>query len=375
MAEQKNNHFVPVFYLKLWSNNGKQINSYLIEAKKSITATIRKETSKDYLYGKDRKVENVLAHLEDDVKIIIDKIINSKSIVELSDSNRMQLKGFMAVGAQRTQWQKDWYNFSVDATVKTLINHESIQINNDDLPDNWEDKVKIETNFPLIMKRILPYLLMSLEDLSLMLVRTKGETKEFIISDNPVVILNPFAEQLGFRGTGFSSAGLIIFMPICPNLALLAYDDNAYEINSNFINCDELNIIMAHNAVNNIYYKNLPISTIEDYLTKRTRINNNPEEIVINNEVYLRIGKDAVPCVLGNDIRIKSEIDLSQYARHELGAPNKYTYARKRSEGISKIFDEYEKYLVFIKEQCQKGGIPIQSVDTSFETFAKKVRV
>ena len=44
MAEQKNNHFVPVFYLKLWSNNGKQINSYLIEAKKSITATIRKET-------------------------------------------------------------------------------------------------------------------------------------------------------------------------------------------------------------------------------------------------------------------------------------------------------------------------------------------
>lgn len=371
MAEQKNNHFVPVFYLKLWSNNGKQINSYLINARRAIPATIRKETSKDYLYGKDRKIENVFAHLEDDVKVIIDKIITSQSILELNDTERMQLKGFMAVGAHRTQWQKEWYNLNTDILAKMLTNIALNQSKEELLPEKWEDNVKIQANFPYILKRNLPYLLMCIEDLSLALIHKSNESQEFIISDNPVVILNPLAEQWGFNGTGFACAGLIVYMPINPYYAILAYDSNAYEIRSELADYDDLNLIMVHNAVNNIYYKNMSISTIEGYLSKRKEINDNPESTVINGDIYMRIKKNPVPCEVGSLVKIKSKIDGSIYEKKELGAPNKYVYVRKKSDGVATIFEMYEKYLKMIKEHCEKNNIPIESVDTSFEAFSK----
>lgn len=364
MAEQKNNHFVPVFYLKLWSNNSKQINSYLINAKKTITATIRKETSKDYLYGQDKRIENAFSLLESNVKVIIDKIITSQSILELSNEEHMQLKGFMSVGAFRTQWQKDWYNHNINTIAKTLIQYQEERFDKD-----WEDKVNIRVDFPMVLKKNLPYLYMCLEDLSLSLIYKNNESRELVTSDNPVTILNPLAEQLKFSGTGFSCAGLIVYMPICPCAALLAYDANAYDIQPECADYDDLNLITVCNAFNSIYYKNVPISIIENYLNERKKPNDYPENVIINDENYIRIKKSPVHCALEDMIKIKSKIDWSKYEKREIGAPTKYIYVRKRSESIAMIFEEYKTYLESIKKLCQENNIPIDSVDTSFKTF------
>src|SRR5690349_7669592 len=69
MAENKNHHYVPQFYLRNFSIDEKQVavGLYLHEKNIFTTTAIDNIASKKYLYGKDNIIEDALAQLEGDI--------------------------------------------------------------------------------------------------------------------------------------------------------------------------------------------------------------------------------------------------------------------------------------------------------------------
>ena len=66
MAEKKRQHYVPKFYLKLFSwDDKKLINIYNISHKQIIpNGTLEKQCYEDYFYGKDLVIENSFGTIE-----------------------------------------------------------------------------------------------------------------------------------------------------------------------------------------------------------------------------------------------------------------------------------------------------------------------
>jgi hypothetical protein len=72
MPEKKNQHYVSKCYLKQWcSDNDERIHLYYIKGDEPIeNATIGKQCSSDYFYGKDTTLENTLSNIESEYATI-----------------------------------------------------------------------------------------------------------------------------------------------------------------------------------------------------------------------------------------------------------------------------------------------------------------
>ena len=65
MAEKKKQHYVPRFYLKRFSSDGKSINLYNLKSSKTILqANLKNQCYRDYFYGKELNVECALEDVE-----------------------------------------------------------------------------------------------------------------------------------------------------------------------------------------------------------------------------------------------------------------------------------------------------------------------
>jgi hypothetical protein len=67
VAENKKHHFVPRFYLKRFSSDGKSINLYNLKSSGAILrANLKNQCYRDYFYGRKLDVERALAGVEDE---------------------------------------------------------------------------------------------------------------------------------------------------------------------------------------------------------------------------------------------------------------------------------------------------------------------
>ncbi|WP_285122674.1 DUF4238 domain-containing protein [Lactococcus petauri] len=93
----KNQHIVPQFLQKNFSDNNKQVNIFRI-SESNIThtlGTISKNMSQSYFYGKNQDVEKTLGNFETKVAPIINKIINQDFDISLEDE--VTLRAFVFV--------------------------------------------------------------------------------------------------------------------------------------------------------------------------------------------------------------------------------------------------------------------------------------
>lgn len=257
----KNQHYVPKFYFRLFSNNGVTICTYNLLNNIFIEhATINGQCSKSYFYSKKTEIEKTFSWLESLANRKIKSIIENKSLNQLTEEEKFHLKSHILFQYGRTKSikdkEEDIANHLFDL-LKPKIYADAKKAGEDISWESIKDtKIKLNSSdilFAGMMSGIL------LVDLNICLVENKSNT-DFIFSDNPVVLFNSFFNEKHFGGTtGLASTGLQIFYPICSRLMIFIYDPNFYSVCDSVKIYDEndvqrLNGLQILNCDNNIYF-------------------------------------------------------------------------------------------------------------------------
>ncbi|MGF1551946.1 MAG: DUF4238 domain-containing protein [Paracoccaceae bacterium] len=264
MTSLKNQHFVPQFYLRNFSEdeNRKAIRLYNIRGRKVIhRAPIKNQCSKDFFYGQGG-VEEALSSFEGVVSKIIRRM-ESLGLGCLSVEDRLFLLVFLVLQERRTA-----------SALEDLRRFEQgINAHIEKSPHKTEDLfptggLNAVENI-LIAFQIYP----SIYDLDWRMLRFKGGHR-LITSDNPVVIYNKAGRQGKLPDSiGLQSAGIIIYFPLSPDSALLLFDSGIYKLPGNKggdirVNRQgdirNLNMLSACNSLVNFYFsKDIPFSRNE----------------------------------------------------------------------------------------------------------------
>jgi len=224
MAENKKQHFVPKHILKKFAadERQKQINLVHLPSGKTVhQASLRDQCYKDYFYGTDLSIEKNLSILEGHQAQLLNSIISSKNIHSYSLD---EVPLFIVMQLARTHRAAADQDERFEKIVKLLLQGE--------IEDDSLRKVRISaTNGVNLAMATALQVSPMLHDLKQVLIENTSNTP-FVISDHPVILTNWFC-RINFpnnAGTGFSNAGLQIFMPIEPHFAVLFLDAGVYQI-------------------------------------------------------------------------------------------------------------------------------------------------
>ncbi len=228
MAENKKQHYVPKFYLKLFSIN--QSNSHIKIFVKSTNKIIpqgdlKNQVYENYFYGKDTEIEANFSKIEGEVSRMVSEIIEFKSIPKPATEDYISLWLFTFLQESRTKFSADETNEMIDQTLKTILKYDKR------FKDEIENLKFGYDNPALLNLETLINVIEVTKDLNCKLIINKTK-KPFITSDNPIVLYNHFLEKRKhpFGKCGLASKGLEVFYPLSPELALIYYDDKVYKV-------------------------------------------------------------------------------------------------------------------------------------------------
>jgi uncharacterized protein DUF4238 len=259
MAQNKRHHYVPRFYLKNFSSDGKSINLWNLPSQKKILgANLKGQCYKNYFYGKNPAAEAELANVENSAAVLLQTIVRTGlPPPPLTDWHTM-LIFYVLIQHARTTHAVDTLNELTDKMMKHVfapvaraegfdLNGVSINLREPALAS----VAMAAENYPLLI------------DLDYKLLMNKSDV-EFVTSDNPVVYYNQlFAFSRTGSTTGLACRGLQIFFPIDPIHALLFFDDSVYTVGKRYdpiVNISqprdvyEINTLQMCSAHENIYF-------------------------------------------------------------------------------------------------------------------------
>lgn len=252
MADHKNQHFVPRILLKPFSLNGegKAINLYNIRGDRLIpSAPVKGQCARHYLYGEDGKLESSLAKIEGSFGATRDRIMAGGNLAQ----DRQDLNFFTYLQFRRTEMAaqrlKESYEMMNENTFGT------------------KDEPAVPSARRLILQS-LQFCLQTrhdIEDLKIRIIENRTKV-DFVISDDPSVLMNRFAAQkLGGAGFGISSSGVLFVMPLAPRFAVICYDGLVYTLPDltkgrlyvkHVDAAEALNELQNLKAAENIYFNN-----------------------------------------------------------------------------------------------------------------------
>jgi hypothetical protein len=269
MADKKNQHYVPQFHLKNFSDNGnrKTINLFNIASNRFIgnKAKIQHQSSEDWFYGKDLTLENVLEHFETQTSIILKKMIDSNYFPPRFSEEHSDLISFVCLLSARTKYKEEATNDSIDGFLKYVMSFANEFTVDKKYSKEVLDKFRIKlTNAIHLSLETAIDISPLLRDLKYVLLL--NETKLlFWTSDNPVVFYNQLLEPLrpDTSNTYYIAKGLQIFYPISPRHCLLFYDETTYGFGSKTgrvikidkeLDVEQINLTQYINANYNLYF-------------------------------------------------------------------------------------------------------------------------
>jgi len=233
MPENKKQHYIPQFYLRNFSRDGKQVLVYHFESTSAFLSPISSTCQDKYFYGKDGEFEIFLSELENRQASIIKKIIDTQNIDGITGDEIFDLHSFIMLQFARTKDAKMMAENFVELFVERYI--KPMMKGNEELMKKYSpeyiDSLKI--TMPQFYKFTLGTALSGIEgisDLKAFLVVNKT-AKSFISSDAPVVKNNYYTLKTG-ELTGFQSPGLQIICPLTEKLLILLIHENSYKIES-----------------------------------------------------------------------------------------------------------------------------------------------
>jgi Protein of unknown function (DUF4238) len=260
MPHNKKHHFVPRFYLKRFSVDGKSINLYNLKSAKKITrAKLKNQGYRDYFYGKTLTIEHAISVTEAEIAKLFRLIDQHRSLPPFCSPGHFTLIVHLLMQHGRTTYSADTTNEMFDKLTKQVWGEDLRKKGFD--PSRFTIGIKGAASYSLGMSVSLYPILVDLR-CKLLLNRTN---EEFVTSDNPVVLYN---QLLSFRtfgsNCGLASKGLQIFLPLDPEKLLVLYDDATYRVGSdskeligipNARDVYELNALQTCSASENIYFR------------------------------------------------------------------------------------------------------------------------
>lgn len=261
MANNKKHHYVPVFYLKRFSKDGRSVNLWNINSgKRIVNANLKGQCYKDYFYGKDQIVETAIGKLEGNVAEILRKIDASNSLPPKETGDYLLLLIYILSQYGRTEYSANSVSEAAGKMMKEMLREKAVA-NGVDL-NQLNIGLKNASTFSLGIKTASYPLIL---DLSCKII--SNETcEEFVTSDNPIVLYNQLLSFKGGEGgTGLAVKGLKIFFPISPKVCIILYDSETYSVGRKQeeivrLSCPkdvyQINVLQFCSASENVYFHN-----------------------------------------------------------------------------------------------------------------------
>ena len=273
MSQQKKQHYVPVFYLKNFSSDGKRINLWNISLEKKRLSGLKGQCQKNFFYGRDRVFEQILGDIEAGASTVLRGVVKDRKLPPQWHKNYKDLMLYILIQHFRTQNSSEALIDSIKQKKNILKECEALcEVH---VPESLVKEIDREYE---MTEQVAPQMGIlsafknfdSVAELAIKLLINKTQT-EFVTSDHPVVLYNQLLnydreiqQKVAYPTTGLFAKGIQLFFPISPTEALLVYDDDVYSTG----NSDKTNIPIYHKqdvtAVNmlqmcsgsqNIYFK------------------------------------------------------------------------------------------------------------------------
>ena len=262
----KNQHYVPQFYLRKFSDyeHRKQISVYNLHSQRFIScASIRGQAYKAFFYDNDGEIESCLSNIEYFASNAMAKLENNPIAMTHDEINTLYT--FIALGYVRTKKFADEVNLQMEFLRKHLSSS-SKALGLNVLEPFWLKNPGLEclSAFKSVYDNIC--------DLKFY-VFTNLTERQFITSDNPVIICNKFldGQKYNYGMGGVALAGTTFILPISPYMVIYLCDEDVYEainragVISDRNHVDILNKLQFANAESNVYYEN---KHMEKWITK-----------------------------------------------------------------------------------------------------------
>jgi len=234
MPPYKNQHYVPEFYFRLYSDDGKNIWMYNVTEERYMNVPIKTQCQEDYFYGKNPELEKHFSVGETQFNSLLTRVVQDSSLANLSEDDMRDLRAFVTFQRGRTQAAKMQAEEMSDTLAKQILKFHIAA--DPSLPLKEED---LET-FRIVddgayMEVLLHHLLspILIHDLEIALLLNETD-QEFVFGCSPVIVHKQWHRQIktDSGGSGFQSPGLQIFCPISPRHCLLFFDKEKYEMMS-----------------------------------------------------------------------------------------------------------------------------------------------
>lgn len=262
MSTKKNQHFVPQFYLRRFSESMKSPYIELFNCtnqKHVINAPIKNQASIKHFYDDDNSIEDNLEIIENEAAKSISKI-DRLGFIPSSSIDRINLFAFTFYQLTRTKYHANQVQSNINDMYRQIYK-------DDDRFKSFFDVYKIEIEKPATFAiGIISEIIHQTFDLKIKLIINKTK-QNFITSDNPVLKYNQFLEKRKQYGgiTGIGLKGIQYFLPIDSKKCLLFYDSTTYKIGKWYSNTvivskkeeiDLLNLLQLLNCEDHIYFNN-----------------------------------------------------------------------------------------------------------------------
>lgn len=261
MSKNKNQHIVPQFYQRLFSNDDKSIGKYVIHLRKCFISSIKNTASEDYYYD-DRNfiesgkqtIEKTFDIIETGASVAIKELIQNGEEI-LSPKDFQFLYSFIGLQMLRTKS----FAKRTEEISSNILKELNTQIQN--IFPNLVITNDIKSHIASL--KHAASMTLSLLDLRYKVLEISIPDSFFLTSDNPVSQINPFLYRNKIYNQGPALVGSLVFMPISPVKGILLYDSQVYKIGTKKNNTvqirqkgdvDSLNLLTCLNAYDGLLY-------------------------------------------------------------------------------------------------------------------------
>lgn len=235
MSEYKNQHFIPKYYFRWFSDHPKQIDLFNIGSRRFIpNVSIKSQASKNGFYGA-KTAEKLVTELENHLRGSI-RAVREWGLGDyfLDPSNHLELLQAVLFQRSRTQAER---TKSADANDKMIKEYFKATTRPDDpkyklIRDHLDD-IKVGFNGQTVVQIETSLLnAMACADMGIAVLQfAPDDDRILVFGDSPVVFYNHLMFNMKVRGVlGFQNPGLLSFFPLSTTQCLVFFDPQYYDL-------------------------------------------------------------------------------------------------------------------------------------------------